>query len=92
MNIHRKLQIAAAAVTANGMLALGLMAPSTALANPCATMCIRSFECSSLEQQRIQCQAIAPSGCTVTSTLCLWSTSDPFCFGFGPSGTYCYFQ
>jgi hypothetical protein len=60
-----KLQWAAGAVIANGLLAMTAMAPRPALANPCSPY-LRCGSCFPLSY----CQSIAPPGCTATSTTC----------------------
>ena len=64
----RKLQFGAAVVFANGLLALTVMAPRPALANPCAvrTGCVGA--CGS--QATGFCNFNLPAGCTLTSLTC----------------------
>ena len=77
MHIRRKLQWGAAAVIANGLLALTAMSPRPALASSCSSHdllhCIDTCEPS-------VCQPVA--GCTLT-VLC------PNACGFGRQGTLC---
>jgi hypothetical protein len=69
MKTNRKLQLGAAVVFANGLLALMTLAPRPALANPCAeiTDCASTFVCSN---GLATCQHWAQSGCTATSFTC----------------------
>lgn len=60
MDIRRKIQFGAAAVIANGLLALTLMAPEAAHANPCSPQIFCA--CGGLSF----CQAKAQPGCTAT--------------------------
>lgn len=70
MNAKRKIQLGAATVIANGLLALSLAAPNTALANPCSPW-IKSFPASACYvDPAVTCQLYAPPGCTVTSATC----------------------
>jgi hypothetical protein len=76
MNTQRKLQLCAAAVIANGLMALGAMTPTAALAVACSD---NNFGvCNEL------CLTTCPpvSGCTVTK-ICL---PPPVC---DVTGTYC---
>jgi hypothetical protein len=65
MQRNRKLQVTAAVVMANGLLAIGLLSPRLALANPCAEQIVCT--CVSLAY----CQSIAKPGCTATSNSCV---------------------
>jgi hypothetical protein len=71
MEITRKLQLGAAAVIANGLLALTAMTPTPAFANPCNA--VRKCGC---DMNLADCAAIAPPGCTATSVTC---SIDTFC-------------
>ena len=68
MDIKRRLQVGAAAVIANSLLALIAMSPNTALANPCApkTACLGA--CGG--QATAFCNFNNPPGCTSTSLTC----------------------
>jgi hypothetical protein len=76
MNINRKIQLSAAAVIANGALALGLLSPGSALATTCGP--IQSCDlldfggglggCVATEQQ--WCTNVAPAGCTYWHSTC----------------------
>jgi hypothetical protein len=65
MQSKLRLQLAAGVVIANGLLAMTVMAPRPALANPCAPIA-RCGSCFPLSY----CQSIAPPGCTATSVTC----------------------
>jgi hypothetical protein len=72
MESKRKIQFGAAAVVANGLLALSAMHPLPAFANPCS-----SFDACGLPQGACTpanatnlCNGRAPAGCTVTSYTC----------------------
>jgi hypothetical protein len=79
MKTHRKLQIGAAVVMANGLIALSAVSPTAAVANPCATYAACFVSCPANTAQF--CQSIAPSGCTVTSSSCFVSQLFPPCPG-----------
>jgi hypothetical protein len=66
MNAKRKIQFGAAAVVANGLLALTALSPSTALANPCTDigLCLATCATPSI------CNQVAPAGCHETSLTC----------------------
>jgi hypothetical protein len=83
METKRKLQFGAAAVIANGLLALTAMTPRTALANPCAEKILCSC------QNLAYCQSIAAPGCTATSVQTC--TPEPAC---PPAhvGTICHYD
>jgi len=69
----RKLQLGTAAVIANGLLALTLAAPPTALASTCGTQLVcgaGSGVCSNQPALNTICAAQAPAGCTVQSATC----------------------
>lgn len=74
METQRKVQLSAAAVVANGLAALYAIAPSTALANPCAP--IYNEESICFIDAYTYCQQRAQPGCTPTSASCspLWTT------------------
>ena len=82
METKRKLQVGATAVIANGLLALSLMTPRPAFANPCAAQIVCAV-CQTLAY----CQSIAKPGCTATSVTC--PTNQPIC---KPTGVYTYCQ
>jgi hypothetical protein len=66
MNTRLKLRLVAAAVIVNGALALSIMAPRPALANPCAPI----NSCTGTNCTLAFCNLLAPSGCTATSATC----------------------
>ena len=67
MKTRRKIQFGAAAVIANSVLALGLMAPRSALATPCQPKLFCGYQfCTGLAF----CQGVADPGCTATSQTC----------------------
>lgn len=70
MTAYRRIQIIAAAVIANGLLALTGMAPGSALASSCNPKLFCEFisSCSAMAQS--VCAQNAPPGCTVASTQC----------------------
>lgn len=70
MNPYRKIQMSAAAVIANGALALGLSSSSPALATTCNphAYCVLQGMCQ-VEAMAI-CTSEAPPGCTYSSSLC----------------------
>jgi hypothetical protein len=73
MNTYRKIQLSAAAVIANGALALGLLSPSPARATTCGqlTLCSTfSGEAQCLVEKASFCEAYTPAGCTYTSSYC----------------------
>jgi hypothetical protein len=65
MVTKRRLQLGAAAVIVNGLLALSAMAPTPAVAASCTTQLFCGF-CGNLSF----CQAHAQPGCTATSGTC----------------------
>lgn len=70
MDTCRKIQLSAAAVVANGLMALGTMSPNVAHANPCAPKYTATDAgCGDVE---IVCNFQAPPdpGCTFTSGTC----------------------
>jgi hypothetical protein len=68
MQAKRKLQLAGALVSANGLLALMAITSSPAFASTCTvTQKVQCGACYSLAQ----CQAIAAPGCTAVSNQCL---------------------
>jgi hypothetical protein len=85
MNITRKIQLTAAAVVANGALALGLVSGS-ALAATCPQKCFDSGPypggCPNSGIQTI-CTAVAPPGCTFASYQCIFNEQcAPLAYGF----------
>jgi hypothetical protein len=73
MEIKRKIQIGAAAVVANGLMALAALQPRAALAVSCTDrgICGCGYTLAN-------CQAIAPPGCTATSLVCALNYSCGF--------------
>ena len=71
MNTIRKIQLAAAMTIANGVLALGLIASSPALAGSCTSqiLCFALPNCPS--NPSVACASREPPGCTVASAMCL---------------------
>ena len=90
MNFHRKIQITASAVIANGALALGLLTTSVAMACPLlATTCIGSI-CPAQQIQVNECERLN-EGCKVAETQCYLSGSgDDQCIGDGAE-LYCFY-
>lgn len=85
MDTTRKVQLSAAAVIANGVLALSLMSPPSALADSCESRVLCGV-CSGNPTQ--DCQNAAP-GCTVTFAICSGSMqSMGFCI-WEDVGTLC---
>jgi hypothetical protein len=76
MNIHRKIQVAASIIVANGLLAIGLLSPSSAFATTCnATFtCVTQSTCGIVPAL---CAAEAPAGCKVAATACLFQQGCP---------------
>jgi hypothetical protein len=77
MNITRKIQLSAAAVVVNGVLALGLLSPRPALAASCQyTRCgIPAAICMSSSDRALICEAYIPPGCTTySSSYCAGAT------------------
>lgn len=66
MEIERRVQFGAVSVIVNGLLALSIMSPGTAVANPCTLQVVCQRACETLTY----CQAIAKPGCTATSVVC----------------------
>ena len=77
MNINRKIQLAAAAVIANGALALGLVTPVPALASTCPNklICAPVGACQDPVFARNECQLHASPGCTAVSGECAGARS-----------------
>jgi hypothetical protein len=71
MEIKRKLQFGASAVIANAALALGIMSPIPAQANPCSPIVrCNVYLCGGAGGGLAGCQAVALPGCTATSMTC----------------------
>ena len=70
MNAQRKLQLGAAAVIANGLLAITMFAPRSALAVTCSD--VNSCLCTIST-----CNRVAPPGCVATSFTCTSSFCGP---------------
>jgi hypothetical protein len=66
METRRKIQFGALAVVANGLLALTLLSPRPALANPCSNQNVCVGTCVTVAY----CQSIAQPGCTATGVFC----------------------
>jgi hypothetical protein len=66
MNTNRKIQLSAAAVIVNGVLALGLLSPRPALAASCQyTRCgVPAAICMSASDRAMICETYIPPGCT----------------------------
>jgi hypothetical protein len=79
MNTQRKLQLGAAAVIANGIVALGTMAPVPAVAAACNSHALVYCHTCNLSL----CQPV--SGCTLTA-LCLYQFECP------TVGTICFYN
>lgn len=75
MNINRKIQLAAAAVIANGALALGLLSPSPASAGSCnpEVFCVSQTTCGAYAEY---CAYYLPPGCQLTDSACLYPQHD----------------
>jgi hypothetical protein len=72
MNAHRKIQLSAAAVIANGALALSLLSPGPASASSCGSKnigCQIESPCSAAGFQL--CPHFAPPGCTYFGAQCV---------------------
>jgi hypothetical protein len=83
MQIRRRLQLGAAVVIANGLIAMSLMSPDVALANPCTA----KRYCGGCPTLSI-CQSIANPGCTATS---VGGCGSPFP-GCGTLGAFCFYN
>lgn len=89
MDINRKIQLVAGAVVANGLLALTVMSPSLALANPCAPKQICTPSCTIPPASNLKlCQNVAPPGCTATSFTCYYSNGCHAAFLWGLTCRY----
>ena len=71
----RKIQIAAAAVTLNGLLALVALSPQTAYAATCPGeyFCVDSGICNTQLYALAFCSARTPAGCKYVGEFCLGS-------------------
>ena len=81
MNANRKIQLAAAVVIANGLLAVGVMGPSLAIASSCTNQafCVSRNECQ-LATATV-CNDNLPPGCTLNYAFCLAPSQGPYCSG-----------
>lgn len=72
MNIKRRIQLTAAAVIANGAVALAMMSPTPTLAAACADIgfCWSATFCPSLH--KALCNAKLPAGCVLASSSCVY--------------------
>jgi hypothetical protein len=70
MNVNRKIQLTAAAVISNGVLALGLMSASPAFATTCNSKIVCAPTCD-VDIEFAYCSQAAPPGCTFSSAVCL---------------------
>lgn len=78
MNINRKIQLAAASVIANGLLALGLLSAAPAVAATCNTtqFCFRGDHTYCVATGVSFCDARMPSGCTLSQAVCTLAPCD----------------
>jgi hypothetical protein len=76
MNTSRKFQLGALAVLANGALALALLSPGEAFANPCGISqdCYGGGTCPSMQAQINACNAAAPLCITITTSCSIVDT------------------
>jgi hypothetical protein len=72
MNTNRKIQLAAAAVIANGALALGLLSPSSARAAGCGVkyVCVTGTINFCIADTGAACVEATPPGCTISGQVC----------------------
>lgn len=79
MQTTRKIQLGAVAVIANSLLALTVLGPRPAFANPCAPIqqCIPGNTCTNGNYTAL-CQSLAQPGCTTTSNTCGFSGACDF--------------
>jgi hypothetical protein len=89
MDIKRTIRFGAAAVIANGVLALTAFSPRVALANPCADQEYCAIGCPTT-LSGTACQVIAKPGCTATAFNCLPGLIPP-CAG-SPNEVICQYQ
>jgi hypothetical protein len=82
MDIKRRIQLGALAVTVNSLLVLGFMTPTPAMASTCETI----FVCDVCGVTG--CQSLAPPGCTAVSGICYHNAT--FCFT--SMGSMCEYQ
>jgi hypothetical protein len=75
MDTRRKIQFGAAAVFANGILALAVLSPRVAQANPCSSFALCTGTCS--QNLAAVCNHYAPAGCTATSETCMFALDHP---------------
>jgi hypothetical protein len=70
MNINRQIQLGAAAVVANGILALTFLSPEVAHAVSCGpkALCVPVANCQDLGPG--YCRQVTPPGCTLEGWLC----------------------
>jgi hypothetical protein len=78
MNINRKIQLTAAAVIANSVLALSLLSPDLALANTCGTSikCLSAAYCQSPSVRAAVCTAGRPPGCIYIGSTCAFPSTN----------------
>jgi len=88
MKMNRKIQLTAAAVIANGALALGLLSPSPAFATTCGPYdtCISNVTCNNVQANAYLCKSFRP-GCTYLGNICTYNG----CVGSQEHLT-CYYQ
>jgi hypothetical protein len=80
MNVNRKIQLAAAAVIVNGVLALEILSPTTALAASCGPIdspCLPGSLATCLSAGLAWCRTFTPPGCTFTGDECLGTSGCP---------------
>jgi len=80
MNINRKIQLTAAAVIANGMLALGLLSPRPAVAATCSPIrspCLPGALAQCAADGTQFCRFMTPAGCTYVGDECLGTQGCP---------------
>ena len=89
MNAYRRIQLSAAAVIANGALALSVLAPNPALATTCPGVAYTCDANCSFDWLT-RCPSIKPAGCTrFVGHLC---SSYNGCIAFGGILLTCYYQ
>jgi hypothetical protein len=97
MNINRKIQLAAAAITCSGAALLGgLLSPPVAVAGTCISPKIVCTACQGMTQTQRDsvCRAVMPSGCTTYLGAVCYFPVYPACEGVigGPEALACGYQ
>ena len=85
MKIQQRLQLGAAAVIANSLLALSIMSPRLAHAATCAPIggCVHGCDAA-----QNYCASLTPTGCTLVSATCPTGTCGGFIVPIHVTCTY----